>query len=165
MKAESIVSQLSRMGVPAEKSAWAGRTYGDRPDPQTPTTKAQKAAKRAANQKAKEQHRREFHAWCRANGIPKAEPEHVFAYATHHRNWRFDWAWTDIDGNGGVALEIEGGIYSNGRHVRGKGFEDDMEKYSTAATLGWRLVRVTWQTLYTDATLAKLRALIPEARQ
>lgn len=164
MKAESIRSQLSQMGVPEDKSAWAARVYGDQPTPVTPIAKAQKASKREAFQKAKAQHRREFHAWCRANGIPKAEPEYVFAQATHGRGWRFDWAWTDVDGPGGVALEIEGGVYSNGRHVRGKGFTDDMEKYSTAATLGWRLVRITPQTLYSDSMLAKLRVLLPEAR-
>lgn len=160
MKAASIVAQLGAMGVPADKSAWAGRTYGDKPVPVTPITKAQKAAKRAAFQKAKEQHRREFRAWCRANGLPKAWPEYYFAKETHHRDWRFDWAWTDVDGTGGVALEIEGGIHSNGRHVRGKGYEADMEKYSVATTLGWRLIRVTWGALYSDATLEKLRALL-----
>ncbi len=55
------------------------------------------------------------------------------------RKWRVDfaipWKW--------VAIEIEGGIFSGGRHVRGKGFEADCEKYNALAEQGWRLFRFT----------------------
>ncbi len=55
------------------------------------------------------------------------------------RNWRFDYAWPGIK----VALEVEGGVYTGGRHVRGQGYENDCRKYSEAAILGWRVIRVT----------------------
>jgi len=55
------------------------------------------------------------------------------------RRWRFDFAWPDCL----VAVECEGGIWSQGRHVRGRGFENDCWKYSTAAALGWKVLRVT----------------------
>jgi len=42
-----------------------------------------------------------------------------------------------------VALEIEGGTWVNGRHIRALGFERDCEKYNTAAIKGWKLIRVT----------------------
>ena len=54
------------------------------------------------------------------------------------RRWRFDYCILDKM----IAIEIEGGIYSNGRHTRGSGFEKDMEKYNTATSQGWRLIRV-----------------------
>jgi hypothetical protein len=57
------------------------------------------------------------------------------------RKWRFDWAWPDRM----VALEIEGGAWTGGRHTRGKGFVADMEKYNAAALAGWRVLRVTPQ--------------------
>jgi len=55
------------------------------------------------------------------------------------RRWRFDFAW-HIEK---LALEIEGGTWSGGRHTRGKGFENDCEKYNTAAIHGWTILRCT----------------------
>lgn len=55
------------------------------------------------------------------------------------RKWAFDFAWPSKR----VAVEIEGGIFSGGRHVRGKGYENDCEKYNTAEILGWKLLRFT----------------------
>lgn len=55
------------------------------------------------------------------------------------RKWRFDFAWPDRL----VAAEVEGGVYVNGRHTRGSGFEKDSEKYNTAAAQGWLVLRFT----------------------
>ena len=52
-----------------------------------------------------------------------------------------------------MALEIEGGVFSRGRHVRPMGFLADMEKYNAAAVLGWRVLRCTPDTLYHKDTL------------
>jgi hypothetical protein len=46
-----------------------------------------------------------------------------------------------------VALEVEGGAWSGGRHTRGAGFLGDMEKYNAAAILGWCVLRCTPQQL------------------
>jgi hypothetical protein len=48
-----------------------------------------------------------------------------------------DYAWPDRK----LFLEVEGGIWSNGRHTRGSGYVRDLEKYNTAAAMGWRLIR------------------------
>jgi hypothetical protein len=61
--------------------------------------------------------------------------EHAFCEG---RKWRFDIATPDR-----VAIEIEGGAWSRGRHTRGKGFIADMEKYNTATMMGWRVLRCT----------------------
>jgi len=55
------------------------------------------------------------------------------------RNWRFDFAWPKQM----VAVECEGGIWAQGRHTRGKGFEDDCIKYNRATADGWRVFRCT----------------------
>ena len=68
--------------------------------------------------------------------LPQPVNEHLF-HPT--RKWRFDFAWPDIK----FAVEIEGGTYSNGRHVRGKGFENDCIKYGEAMRLGWDVYRCT----------------------
>ena len=63
-------------------------------------------------------------------------PEHRFAPP---RRWRFDLAFPDRK----LAIEIEGGAFTRGRHTRGAGFVKDMEKYNAAVLLGWRLLRFT----------------------
>lgn len=55
------------------------------------------------------------------------------------RKWAFDYAWPANR----IALEIEGGAWTGGRHTRGGGFLDDMEKYNEAACMGWRVLRCT----------------------
>lgn len=55
------------------------------------------------------------------------------------RKWRFDFAIPDNR----IAFEIEGGIWTKGRHTRAKGFTDDCEKYNEAANQGWRVFRFT----------------------
>lgn len=55
------------------------------------------------------------------------------------RLWRFDFAMPAAR----VAVEVQGGIWSNGAHARGAGIERDTEKAAHAAIAGWRLVPVT----------------------
>ena len=55
------------------------------------------------------------------------------------RKWRADFAWPKKK----IILEVEGGVFTNGRHVRGKGFIADCEKYNWATLQGWAVYRVT----------------------
>ena len=54
------------------------------------------------------------------------------------RKWRFDYAIIELK----ICIEIEGGIFTQGRHIRPMGFIKDMEKYNTAAALGWKVIRI-----------------------
>ena len=71
------------------------------------------------------------------------------------RRWRFDYAWPERM----IALEVEGGVWTGGRHTRGAGFVKDMEKYNRAAVLGWRLLRVTPDKLVSFGTFEMLRQI------
>ena len=68
--------------------------------------------------------------------LPPLEREYRF-HPT--RRWRFDFAAVDLQ----IGIEVEGGTWTGGRHVRGSGFEADCEKYNAAALLGWRVLRFT----------------------
>lgn len=78
--------------------------------------------------------------YCRGRGWPDPEPELRFHPS---RKWRWDLGWKDRL----LAVEFQGGVWTNGGHTRGKGYSDDMEKYATAAVLGWRLIPITYQQL------------------
>ena len=75
------------------------------------------------------------------------------------RSWRFDYAIPEHK----IAVEVEGGVWTQGRHTRPRGFLGDMDKYNTATALGWRVLRVTPDTLTTRATLDLIRRTIEGA--
>lgn len=64
------------------------------------------------------------------------KPEREFRFHDT-RKWRFDFAFPELK----LAIEVEGGTYTNGRHTRGSGYEKDLEKYNEAVKLGWRVLR------------------------
>jgi very-short-patch-repair endonuclease len=99
-----------------------------------------------------------FTAFLRSEGLPAPIAEHRFHAV---RKWRFDYAWPSQS----VALEVEGGVWTRGRHVRPAGYLADMEKYNAAATSGWRVLRVEPSTLLTTATIKMLRAALTAVDQ
>ncbi len=75
-----------------------------------------------------------------SHGLPRPAPEYQFSSL---RKWRFDFAWIP----GRLALEVEGGVWTGGRHTSGAGFMSDMEKYNAGVILGWRILRCTPEQL------------------
>lgn len=73
---------------------------------------------------------------CRVAKLPTVTPELRFAPP---RRWRFDLAFEQHR----LAVEVEGAVYTGGRHTRGAGFERDAEKYAEAIIRGWRVMRVS----------------------
>lgn len=95
-----------------------------------------------------------FSLHCRVEGL-KPEREYLFH---PKRRWRFDFAWPDPKIK--LAVEVEGGIWSGGRHNRALGFEQDAVKYAHAAILGYRVIRVsTAQVMSGQAIQWTLEAL------
>jgi very-short-patch-repair endonuclease len=52
------------------------------------------------------------------------------------RKWRFDFAIPSAR----VAVEVNGGVWTAGRHSRGSGLLKEYEKMRAAAILGWRVL-------------------------
>jgi len=68
--------------------------------------------------------------------LPEPKPEYIFCPG---RRFRFDYAYPDEK----IAIELEGGVWIQGRHNRGQGFINDCEKYNLACVMGWKVLRYT----------------------
>ena len=92
-------------------------------------------------------------AYFKECGLPAPETEFRFHSA---RKWRFDFAWPDKL----IALEVEGAVWTGGRHTRGSGFKKDIDKYNNAGVLGWRVFRTTPEELCMNETVEMLRKVL-----
>ena len=72
------------------------------------------------------------------------------------RRFRFDYYWADKK----VAVEINGGIWSQGRHTRGFGYLSDMEKLNLAQRMGIRVFQFTPQQLLSGEAQAFMKEVL-----
>lgn len=79
--------------------------------------------------------------WTGLRGAPLREEYlfHVPPEGERQRLWRFDFAHVESR----TAVEVDGGAFTQGRHTRGRGFEQDLEKLNTAQAQGWHVYRLT----------------------
>jgi very-short-patch-repair endonuclease len=91
-----------------------------------------------------------------AHALPTAEREYRFDPV---RRWRFDFAWPDFR----LAVEVDGGTWSAGRHSRGPGFEADAEKLNAATALGWRVFRYTGTHVRTGYAVSQISVELERA--
>jgi very-short-patch-repair endonuclease len=72
------------------------------------------------------------------------------------RKWRADF----LVQPGDLLIEVEGGLYVQGRHSRGAGFEADLEKYNAAAELGYTVLRFSPRMVNDGSALAQIRRIL-----
>ena len=72
------------------------------------------------------------------------------------RRWRADFY---IVGSN-ILIEVEGGIWSSGRHTRGKGYIADMEKYNSAQLLGYSVYRYSTEQVKSGKAIDEIRRLV-----
>lgn len=110
-------------------------------------------AKKKAQKPAKQPLRDVFTVICKTDLKEVCEKEFKFHPV---RKWRFDYAFPEHK----IALEVEGGVWTGGRHTSSVGFLNDMEKYNTATLMGWRVFRTTPDDLYRKKTLDLIKNAI-----
>lgn len=86
-------------------------------------------------------------------GLPLPAQEFRF-YAP--RLWRADFCWP----NERLILEVQGGIFVNGRHSRGAALLREWDKLNTAAGLGFRVIYTQPADLLSVATIVFIRAAL-----
>lgn len=84
------------------------------------------------------------------HSIGKVQTEFKFS---PNRKFRADFAFVEQR----ILIEVEGGIYTNGRHTRGAGYTKDMEKYNLAAELGYVVLRYSPNDLLKSATFEQIK--------
>jgi len=72
------------------------------------------------------------------------------------RKWRADFL---ISGKK-ILVEVEGGIWSGGRHTRGKGYLGDMEKYNEAAMMGFTVLRFSTEQVKAGVAIKQIEQLV-----
>ena len=97
--------------------------------------------------------------WCKTNGYPVPVPEYPFAKALKRRH-RFDAAWVELK----LGLDIQGQIWKKGGHTTGGGISKDCEKYCLAATLGWRVMPMTYPQFNGGQAYGWLETIFTEGR-
>ena len=68
------------------------------------------------------------------------------------RKWRFDYCIPAVK----LAVEIEGGVWTHGRHTTGSGFVADCVKYNSATANGWTVFRFPTKTV----TMGEAKAML-----
>jgi len=86
-------------------------------------------------------------------GLPRPQAEYRFLPT---RRFRFDLAWPDR----ALAVEIDGAIWTGGRHTRGAGVERDCEKFAEALLAGWKVLRVTTGQVRSGQALGWIERLL-----
>lgn len=72
------------------------------------------------------------------------------------RKWRADFLITGTK----ILVEVEGGIWSGGRHTRGKGYIGDMEKYNSAAMMGFTVLRFSTEQVKAGVAIKQIEKLV-----
>ncbi|RCU24321.1 DUF559 domain-containing protein [Acinetobacter baumannii] len=92
---------------------------------------------------------------CRQLDVMKIAYEQEFRFHPE-RKWRADFLITGTK----ILIEVEGGIWSGGRHTRGKGYIGDMEKYNSAAMMGFTVLRFSTEQVKAGVAIKQIEQLV-----
>lgn len=81
---------------------------------------------------------------------------HRLSLSKRAKRFRLDFAHEESR----VGIEIQGGIYTRGRHVTGSGYERDAFKYNLAAAGGWVIFLITPEMVKSPRWYALIAATI-----
>ena len=72
------------------------------------------------------------------------------------RKWRADFHLVDKR----ILVEVEGGIWTSGRHTRGKGYLGDMEKYNAATMMGFQVIRFSTDQVKSGHAIQQIEKMV-----
>jgi len=92
-------------------------------------------SKKRSGKSQKSQWEELFAAQIKERGLSAPVRQYPFAKSIS-RLYRADFAFLDEM----LIIEINGGLFNFGRHARGAGVENDLERCALAAALGWKIM-------------------------
>ena len=72
------------------------------------------------------------------------------------RKWRADFHLVGKK----ILVEVEGAIWSGGRHTRGKGYIGDMEKYNVATMMGYQVIRFSTDQVKSGHAIQQIEKMV-----
>ena len=72
------------------------------------------------------------------------------------RKWKADFHILESK----LLVEVEGGIWSGGRHTRGSGYIKDLEKYNEVSKLGYTLLRFSTEQVVSGKAIKEIQEFI-----
>ncbi len=72
------------------------------------------------------------------------------------RKWRADFHLVGKK----ILVEVEGGIWSGGRHTRGKGYIGDMQKYNAATMMGYQVIRFSTEQVKSGLAIQQIEKMV-----
>ena len=72
------------------------------------------------------------------------------------RKWRADFHLIGM----GILVEVEGGIWSGGRHTRGKGYLGDLDKYNAATMMGYQVIRFSTEQVKSGKAIEQIEKMV-----
>lgn len=72
------------------------------------------------------------------------------------KDWRIDFAFIAEK----IAVEVEGGTWTGGRHTTGSGFEGDCFKYNALTLMNWKVLRFTGGAIKSGLALKTIQAAL-----
>lgn len=72
------------------------------------------------------------------------------------RKWRADFHLVGKK----ILVEVEGVIWSGGRHTRGKGYIGDMEKYNAATMMGFQVLRFSTDQVKSGHAIQQIEKMV-----
>lgn len=72
------------------------------------------------------------------------------------RKWRADFHLVGKK----ILVEVEGGIWSGGRHTRGKGYLGDLEKYNAATMMGFQVIRFSTEQVKSGLAIQQIEKMV-----
>ena len=85
----------------------------------------------------------------------KIECEQEFEFHPK-RKWRADFHLVGKK----ILVEVEGAIWSGGRHTRGKGYIGDMEKYNAATMMGFQVLRFSTDQVKSGHAIQQIEKMV-----
>jgi len=72
------------------------------------------------------------------------------------RKWRADFHLVGKK----ILVEVEGGIWTGGRHTRGKGYLGDLEKYNAATMMGFQVIRFSTDQVKSGHAIQQIEKMV-----